>query len=213
MKWWKREHKLKIISLLLGTTLWYFVVWGQPIEKVIEVPVTYNFYNPNYLIEIKPSKILIKISATRNSLRALSGSIFKINLDLTSYTPGTYQIRVPLEQLNFPSKIKIKEINPDYLTVIIHKLLIKKVPVNIAWKETYIKNKNFTLILIPSKVLIKGLKKDIQTINKVFTEPVDLLKLQLMKEMEVKIIYPSGVISIIPDKIKIIYKETTKKRV
>lgn len=50
----------------------------------------------------------------------------KLEIDLSKYPPGVHQIRVPIEKLNLPSDLKIKEIKPDSITLIIKRLDIKK---------------------------------------------------------------------------------------
>lgn len=203
----KREHKLKLISFLLALTLWYFVVLGKPIEKKIEVPIIYKSSNADYLVEINPSNIAMKIETTRRVLRTFSESNLKLEINLSRYSPGVYQIRAPIEKLNLPSDIKIKEISPDSLTVVIKKIEIKKVPVKPSYLQENIPFKKFTLTIKPAYVTIKAPAEVLINIHYLPTEPLNIVKLRLIKEIEAEIIPPPGVISIIPKKVKIIYKE------
>ncbi len=203
----KREHKLKIISFVLAITLWYFVVLGKPVEKKIEVPIIHKLSNLDYLVEINPSNIAMKIETTRRVLRTFPESNLKLELNLSKYSPGVYQIRVPIEKLNIPSEIKIKEISPDSLTVIIKKIEAKKVPVKPIYLQEAISIKKFTLIIKPAYVTIKAPAEVLFNIHSVSTEPLNIIKLKLIKETEVGIISPPGVLSTIPQKVKIIYKE------
>ena len=68
----RREHRLKLISFLIATTLWYFVVWGKPVEKVLEVPVIYHPVNPDYIVETK-------ISDGDDTILRIKEKIFIIN--------------------------------------------------------------------------------------------------------------------------------------
>jgi hypothetical protein len=58
----KREHKYKILALILSFILWYFVVWGKPIEKIIQVPIEPRISSEgNYIVELNPSQGRCKI--------------------------------------------------------------------------------------------------------------------------------------------------------
>ena len=206
----KREHKLKVISVVLATTLWYFVVWGKPVEKIIEVPLFYKVNKPGYLIEINPKSVLIKVSGTRNSFRKLSESFLKITLDLSQYLPVSYekvyQVRVPVETLNLPPEVKLKEVNPRYITVIIKRLILKKVPVKVNFLKGLPKQEK--IYIIPPQVLVKGAVSLVKKFKKLDTEPINFSVLKTKKEIEVKLKYPPEIISVVPEKVKVVLKSS-----
>ncbi len=202
----KREHKLKIISFLLAVTLWYFVVLGKPIQKDLEIPIVLENSNPNYLVEVNPSEIVLKVEATRKLLRTFPSSNLALKIDISHYSPGIHRLRVPIEKLNFPSDLKIKEVRPDMITVIIKKIETKRVPIKPSYKTEDILQ-NFKLIIKPDHVTVRGPADILNSIHYITTEPLNILKLKIKKEMEIKLIYPSGVLSIYPKKVKIIYHE------
>lgn len=203
----KREHRLKIISFFLAITLWYFVVLGKPIEKDLEIPIIWENINPNYLIEINPSEIILKVEATRRILRNFPNNNLRLEIDISHYPPGVHQIRVPIEKLNLPSDLKIKEIKPDLITLVIKKIGIKKIPV----KPTYETEENFPqkfkLIIKPSYVTIKAPVEVLVTTNYIPTQPLDILKLKIKKEIETDLVLPPGVLFVNPKKVKIFYRE------
>jgi len=203
----KREHKLKIISFLLAITLWYFVVLGKPVEKSLEVPILWKNSRSNYLVELSPSEIILKIEATRKILRTFPNKNLKLEIDVSRYSPGIYQIRVPIEKLKLPSELKIKEVKPDLITLIIKKLGTKKVPIKLSYEIEENFPKNFKLIIKPSYVTIKGPVENLTNIRYITTQPINILKLKIKKEIEADLVLPSGVLSVHPKKVRIIYKE------
>ncbi|MDF2954045.1 MAG: Cyclic di-AMP synthase regulator CdaR [Thermodesulfobacterium sp.] len=203
----KREHKLKIISFLLAITLWYFVVLGKPVEKNLEVPILWKNSRSNYLVELSPSEIILKIEATRKILRTFPNRNLKLEIDISRYSPGIYQIRVPIEKLKLPSELKIKEVKPDLITLIIKKLGTKKVPIKPSYEIEENFPKNFKLIIKPSYVTIKGPVENLTNIRYITTQPINILKLKIKKEIEADLVLPSGVLSVYPKKVRIIYKE------
>ena len=203
----KREHKLKIISFFLAIILWYFVVLGKPIEKELEIPIIRKNFNPNYLVEVNPSEVVLKVEATRRSLRNFSSNNLKLEIDLSKYPPGVHQIRVPIEKLNLPSDLKIKELKPDSITLIIKRLDVKKVPVKPVYETEGNFPKRFKLIIKPSYVVIKAPIEVLVNTYYITTQPLDILKLKIKKEVEAELAIPPGVISVYPEKVKIIYRE------
>jgi YbbR domain-containing protein len=203
----KREHKLKIISFFLAIILWYFVVLGKPIEKELEIPIIRKNFNPHYLVEVNPSEVVLKVEATRRSLRNFSSNNLKLEIDLSKYPPGVHQIRVPIEKLNLPSDLKIKELKPDSITLIIKRLDVKKVPVKPVYETEGNFPKRFKLIIKPSYVVIKAPIEVLVNTYYITTQPLDILKLKIKKEVEAELAIPPGVISVYPEKVKIIYRE------
>ncbi|MCS7199128.1 MAG: CdaR family protein [Caldimicrobium sp.] len=203
----KREHKLKVLAFLISATLWYLVVWGKPIEKTLEIPIKYkNSYSKDFFVEINPSTISVKITATRSQLRNLEKDKLEIEIDLEKYSPGAHQIRIPIEKINLPSSIKVKEISPVYLTLVIKKFSQKKVPVKLSLiedqKQRY---QTMRVMLKPSMVSIKGFWEEIKEIEEVYTEAIDPDTLRENKVLEVKLKTPPKVIEVHPNSVKIIY--------
>ncbi len=199
----KKEHKYKILALILSFILWYFVVWGKPIEKIIQVPIEPRLSSEkNYIVELNPSQVDVKLEATRSNLRNTDIKSLKIQIDLTRYSQGVYQVRVPIESLKL-NNIKIKEITPSYIMVVIKKISVKKVPVKVQFKHkvpTKIK-----LLVEPSFVVVKGSWEDIKNIDQIKTIPIDYEELKKEKMMYVELENPENGVEIEPKKIKIIY--------
>ncbi len=201
----KREHKLKLVAFLLSATLWYFVVWGKPVERGIEVPVQVKgSLNQNYVWEINPSTITIKVLANRNDLRRLNKQTLQIELNLSNYPPGIHQVRIPIEKLNLPENVKVKEVSPNYVSLVIRKVSTKKVPVKVIFKENP-PSSNFRIMVNPASVSIRGFWDDLQAIEFLKTEEVDFFELKRERVLNVKILRPERVLEVQPEQVKIIY--------
>jgi len=199
----KREHKYKILALILSFILWYFVVWGKPIEKIIQVPIEPRLSSEgNYIVELNPSQVDVKLEATRSNLRNADIKNLKLQIDLTRYSQGVYQVRVPIESLRI-NNIKIKEVNPSYIMVVIKKISTKKVPVRVQFKDKIpVKAK---LLIEPSFVILKGSWDDIKNINQIKTVPLDYEELKKERTMYVELENPENGVEIEPQKVKIVY--------
>lgn len=203
----RREHKLKILAFVISATLWYLVVWGKPIEKVIEIPVKFkNTHGKEYFVEANPSSIAIKITATRSQLRNIEKDKFEVEIDLEKYPPGIHQVRIPVEKINLPPTIKVKEISPVFLTVIIKKISQKQVPVRVSFSEGHDKeSQTLKVIIKPSVVYVRGFWEEIKDIEEIYTEDIDPAYLKNNKVIEVKFKVPAKVLEVQPNSVKIVY--------
>jgi YbbR domain-containing protein len=199
----KREHKYKILALILSFILWYFVVWGKPIEKIIQVPIEPRLLSEgNYIVELNPSQVDVKLEATRSNLRNADIKKLKLQIDLTRYSQGAYQVRVPIESLK-ANNIKIKEVTPSYIMVVIKKISSKKVPVRIQFSQKIVVKTK--LLVDPSFVIVKGSWDDIKNINQIKTVPIEFDELKKEKMMYVELENPENGVEIEPKKVKIVY--------
>ncbi|MCS7279017.1 MAG: hypothetical protein NZ530_03035 [Thermodesulfobacteriaceae bacterium] len=206
----KREHKLKIIALILTIALWYFIVWGKPIEKTIEIPIEYFPLKRNYLIEINPANAQLKVLGTRSSFRNFNQDSLKFVLDISKYPSGVYQVRLPIEKLNLPSEVKVKEITPSFITLVVKKIITKDFPVEIVFEEELERSQKNKILVVPSYVKVRGTVDGIYNINAISTEPVSFSKLVEYRELEIKLVTPPEVIEIKPERVKIFLKEVKK---
>jgi len=199
----KREHKYKILALILSFILWYFVVWGKPIEKIIQVPIEPRISSEaNYIVELNPSQVDVKLEATRSNLRNADIKNLKLQIDLTRYSQGAYHVRVPIENLKI-NNVKIKEVNPSYIMVVIKKISSKKVPVKIQFNQKIVVKTK--LLVEPSFVSVKGSWDDIKNINQIKTVPIEFDELKREKVMYVELETPENGVEIEPKKVKIVY--------
>jgi YbbR domain-containing protein len=203
LKRMEREHKYKILALILSFILWYFVVWGKTIEKIIQVPIEPRIPSEgNYIVELNPSQVDVKLEATRSNLRNADIKKLKLQIDLTRYSQGAYQVRVPIESLK-ANNIKIKEVTPSYIMVVIKKISSKKVPVRIQFSQKIVVKTK--LLVEPSFVSIKGSWDDIKNINQIKTVPIEFDELKKEKMMYVELENPENGVEIEPKKVKIVY--------
>jgi len=201
----KKEHRLKIISFIIALTLWYFIVWGKTIEKNLEIPIVLKHsQNNTYFYEVNPSSINVILIGTRSQFRSLNISELKLEIDISKYSPGIYQIRVPYEKIDINPNIKIKEISPNFITLIIKKITTKKVAVKVNIINQPTKSK-FKIIVKPDKVNIKGFWEEIKDIEEIATEEIDYQKLKSEKKIKAKLILPERVLEVEPKSVKIIY--------
>jgi len=107
---------LKIISIILGYSLWAIASADQIISLWIEVPL--SFYNVDEHLTIDaPEKIMINIEGKRIDLSSLESSKLAVHCDVQSFNEGEHYISVTNRNLFLPYAIKLVHYKPSNLVI------------------------------------------------------------------------------------------------
>ncbi len=220
----KRQHKLKIIAFLLAVILWYFIVLAKPVEKILTVKIKTFPSIKNYLVYVIPDKVVVKLEGTRNKFRLMENRNFEIKINLIPYIPDTpsrsYKVRVPVEQIKLPSGIKIKEVNPIFITLFFKKIIKKRVHIYPDFIQRNLSKKELKKVKIsPKYALIQGPYDLTSKIKFVKTEKVNFYMLKRLGNLTVNVLYPEFLLYAYPKKVSLFYpkpkilrKEVKKKK-
>ena len=107
---------LKIISLILGFTLWYIFSQGQTISVWLDVPI--SFYDiPEHMIIHCPETIAINITGKRVDLLHLSRQHMATHINAQNLPQGISNITITPNLLFLPNSVKLLHYNPSNITV------------------------------------------------------------------------------------------------
>jgi len=101
---------IKIVSLILGYSVWCFI--GNLYVQTMTQNVPVCFYNvpENISIQAKPEVVTINLSGKRSSLYTCSDLALHINA--ASLTPGEHRIAPTSDQLFLPETINLVHYQP-----------------------------------------------------------------------------------------------------
>ena len=117
---------LKIISLILGFTLWYIFSQGQTINVWLDVPI--SFYNvPEQMTIHCHETIAINIAGKRIDLIHLNRQHMAIHINTQCLPQGINNITITPDLLFLPNSVRLLHYNPSNITV---KLTKKNNPSN-----------------------------------------------------------------------------------
>ncbi len=181
---------LKVMALLISTTLWFYVLSGEPIEKNISLSLTY--INPTGLAVSKPGpeNLKIKLSGPRVLLSNFQKRPPKVYVDLSKSSKRRKTIRIKTNELSIPLPfgVEIMDINPLDFKVQLERKIKKRVPMKLVLLGELDKDlKLVTKKMEPEEVMISGPHSIIKTIAQLKTHPIDLGQLQGSGEREVLI--------------------------
>tara|TARA_R110002072_G_scaffold64203_4_gene159609 strand:+ start:54083 stop:54997 length:915 start_codon:yes stop_codon:yes gene_type:complete len=175
------KNLLKIISLFLSVTLWFYVLNSEPLE--VERKMSLVLLPPPGLalnVEV-PKEIRVKIKGNRTFVQDLMKSNEKLFIDLKDHPYGqeTFAVTFSPDMIPVPFGIEVLEIEPQQVVLSLEKQIKKYVPVKAKIVGDLINDLRLTKRKIePKQFLISGPRSILKTIGLIETLPIDLSVLE-----------------------------------
>ena len=104
---------LKLVSLVLGFSLWYIVAGGQGTEMVVPVPLEYrNVPEGLEVIEESVQQADIRLRGSSEILRRISPQEIQVGVDLSGAQPGEQSIYLAPDQVVVPFGVRVMRVTP-----------------------------------------------------------------------------------------------------
>lgn len=184
------RHLLKIFSLLISVSLWFYVLNSEPLE--VERRVELVFITPTDLaINVKvPKSINVKIKGSRAFVQNLDLTQEKMVIDLRDYPydQETFAITFDPSMVQLPFGVEVQEITPQQVVLSLEREIKKRVPIRLrtvgaVGKDLKLISKEFS----PRNFMIKGPYHAIKKVTLLNTLPVDLESLDGSGELRIKL--------------------------
>jgi YbbR domain-containing protein len=172
-----RNFALKLLSLLIAFSLWFFVNFGErDSEESLKVPLELRNI-PSHLMITSPRVdfIDLRVSGPRTLLGRIDRNRLSIGLDLNGVRPGPAVFRVDVASLNLPRGVQATRINPSQVTLEMERVGHKAVPVRLrlSGKPPADLQVGDTKVS-PETVQVTGPASDVRDVAAVNTEPLDV---------------------------------------
>jgi YbbR domain-containing protein len=119
--------------------------------------------------------IEIRVNGPRSLVRALSTENLSKSLDLSSTREGTFSFSISSEGIPLPRGVKVTRINPTQVTVVLQKLMIKKIDVHPRMAGKPASGFEVESIQInPEQVEIAGPEDVVEKLVSLNTKPIDM---------------------------------------
>lgn len=206
-----------LICLTIATTLWFLNALGKDYSATVSYPVKY--VNPpanQFLVNKTPVKLDLKIDGQgftllRYKLMSFSPIVIDIetvteNLESNSGSYKVFSKNIISDVSNqLSNEIKIIEINPEVLEIVLDSLITKTVPVELDINVDFVPQFNLKTPIktIPDNVEITGPTIALEKISVVKTKVNILNKLDADIRQDIELIHPEKT-TISPEKVTLI---------
>ena len=181
---------LKILSIIIAILLWFFVIGESKNEIGLNAPLEFKGIPQNVtIVNNIPSTIHVRLKGSSTLLRPLTEKTPLFNVDLSHVKMGENVILLEKKDLkNIPLGVEVIDISPVTITVILDKLIERRLPVLLKTTGTLPRGYLVAETKIePEKVLARGTKSYLQEIDAIFTNPVNLNNIKNNETREVSL--------------------------
>jgi len=184
------RHVLKILSLFIAISLWFYVLNSEPLEVERRVELVF-ITPPDLAINVEvPKHVKIKLKGSRAFVQNLDLTQEKMVIDLRDYPyeQETFAVTFDSSMVQIPFGIEILEVFPQQVVLSLEREIRKKVPIRLRTvgdmsKDLKLISKEFS----PREFMIRGPYHAIKKVTLLNTLPLDLESLDGNGELKLKL--------------------------
>ncbi|MBM9614152.1 YbbR-like domain-containing protein [Desulfobulbus rhabdoformis] len=182
-----QDWLLKLLSLIIGASLWYFVVGEDRVDLIVTMPLEMRNLPTDLVIANQYKKdIELAISGPRRLIQEMRQQNISLPIDLGQAKPGAMVIQNEAESIPLPQGISVQRVQPATITLLIDQLIQKEFTIE---PVTFGKiSDDFTLAslsLKPPAITVTGPKTTLDKKQGLRTSPIDLSGLDHSSTLQV----------------------------
>jgi YbbR domain-containing protein len=118
---------LKLLSLIIGASLWYFVVGEDRVDLVVNIPLEIRNLPTNLVIANQYKKeIEVALSGPRRLIQEMRQQNISLPIDLGKAQPGAMVIQNEPDSIALPQGVTVQRVQPATLTLLVDRLIPKE---------------------------------------------------------------------------------------
>ncbi len=124
-----RHWLLKLLSLVIGASLWYFVVGEDQVEMAVTVPIELHNLPAELVIANQYKKdIDVTVRGPRRLIQEVRQQHISRPVDLSKAEPGSMVIQNDSHSIRFPQGIAVQRLQPANITLLVDRLVERSSP-------------------------------------------------------------------------------------
>ncbi len=171
------KHFLKVIALITSMVFWFYVISSEPIKINRKIQLAFIVPKGLAIGNVVSREVNITLKGARAFLANLFVNDKKVFIDLKSYSykkEKAFLVFINPSDIPVPLGVKVTNIEPRKVELILEKKIYKKVPINKTLAGAVAKDLELTKsYLKPKFVMIGGPRELMRTISKLSTAPID----------------------------------------
>ncbi|MFO0753054.1 MAG: CdaR family protein [Thermodesulfovibrionales bacterium] len=171
-----RNIGLKILSVVLALSLWFFVTYHGRSEMALVVPVTFkNMPRGLELLRESVKSVTLNVQGQERILKNLQPAELGVSVDLSGAKKGEEVYYFDKSTLVVPRAVDVVRIEPTSVRITLDESLTKTVPVKASL--TGLPERGYRVVAVrihPSTVAVEGARTELARVAFLRTEPVDI---------------------------------------
>lgn len=171
-----RNTSLKLLSIMLAVSLWFYVSYRGESEMSLEASVEFKGVPAgSEILRQSIRKVSVSVQGYEQAIHRLRPSDIRVVIDLSGAKKGENTISLDKDNVLLPRSLKVQRIEPPSVKVSLDETAARVIPIRPF--ITGSPEKPFVLAGIktsPSTVRIEGPKSEVDRINLLRTDPIDI---------------------------------------
>jgi YbbR domain-containing protein len=153
-----RHWLLKLLSLVIGASLWYFVVGEDQVEMAVTVPIELHNLPADLVIANQYRKdIEVTVRGPRRLIQEVRQQHISRPVDLGKARPGSMVIQNDSTSIRFPQGIAVQRLQPANITLLVDRLVEKEFPITAVTRGKPAAGYVFEeVVLNPARIAVTG---------------------------------------------------------
>jgi len=198
--WWSKNWLLKLLSLGLGLSLWYFVTGADQVDRTITMPI--ELVNlPANLVIANPSfkqEIEVSLRGPRSLVQAVRDQQLSRRVDLSKAQPGPFTIHNSAETVSLPRGLAVVRLQPTYIVLQLDRMHQKQLPIHPVTEGVLAPGYALRHIsLTPDHIGVSGPKTLLDTFSALQTRAIDINGLQETARRQIPVTIPAELLALI----------------
>ncbi|MBZ0155227.1 MAG: hypothetical protein K8I29_03310 [Alphaproteobacteria bacterium] len=171
-----RNIGLKLLSVILALSLWFFVTYHGQSEMALVAPVTFkNVPRGLEILRESVKSVTLNVQGQERLLKSLRPVDIGVSVDLAGAKKGESVYYFDKSSVVVPRSVEVVRIEPASIRVTLDESLTKVVPVKASLIGLPEKGYRVASVEIhPSAVAVEGAKAELARVAFLRTEPVDI---------------------------------------
>jgi YbbR domain-containing protein len=208
---------LKLLSLIIGASLWYFVVGEDRVDLIVTIPLELRNLPTDLVIANQYKKdIEVALSGPRRLIQDMRQQNISLPIDLSTAQPGAMVIQNEADAIPLPQGINVQRVQPATLTLLVDRLVQKDFTITPVTKGKIAAGYRLeSLSLKPTHITVTGPQTVLEKEQGLNTSPIELEGLNASTTMQVHLDLNEALIKLIGETVieaKVALKETMVRK-
>jgi YbbR domain-containing protein len=185
---------LKLLALVIATSMWVFVVGQEKSEISVRVPLEITNVPAELLVvDDMLGEADVRLYGPRSLIRRVAAERLVKVVDLSGMGLGEHVFQVLPEDLRLPPGVRVIRISPGSFTLTLARRITRDVQVRPVFRGHPPAGHEVAEVTFkPDKVLVWGRKEDLGDLDWIWTVPIDLTDRQDSFNQNVQLRLPPG---------------------
>lgn len=172
---WPKNWVIKLVSLILATSLWFLVAGEEKVDMTVQIPVeVINLPADLEIANQVKTELAVTVTGPQALIRTLSRDVIR-TIDLSHAVAGPVVIKNDIDSIPMPWGVRVLRIKPAELILKLDKLVTKRLPIQAITTGEIPKGYTLSSIMLePAIITINGSEALLQHIEVLRTKPIDI---------------------------------------